>query len=375
MTVMAYRLSLGLAMIGLSLAGCAATTTTDAASAQAPAAAPTREYLTQPLVASLYTADPSAHVFDGKIYVYASHDIEEGPPLADVEPFLNSEGNAFKMRDYVVLSMDHPQGKVEVHRNVLDIANVPWAARQMWAPDAAFRNGTYYLYFPAKDRAGAFRIGVATAKQPAGPFTARPEPIKGSYSIDPSVFIDDDGSAYMYFGGINGGQLQRNIGGVYNPNGPGQDTKAPGEQAFMPQVAKLRDDMIEYAEKPRDALIVDEAGKPLRAGDAPRRFFEGSWMHKYDGKYYLSYSTGGTHFIAYAIGESPYGPFTYKGNVLLPVTGWTTHHSIIEHGGRWWLYYADDQMSGKTYLRNVKVTELFYNPDGTIRTIDPMVRR
>jgi beta-xylosidase len=342
----------------------------DAAPAQ-----PARQYLSQPLVTSLYTADPSAHVFGGRIYVYASHDIDDGPPLPDVEPFKNSEGNAFKMRDYVVLSMAHPEGKVRVHRNVLDIKNVTWAARQMWAPDAAYRNGTYYLYFPAKDRAGAFRIGVATSKRPAGPFKARPEPIEGSYSIDPAVFVDDDGSSYIYFGGLNGGQLQKNVGGVYDPNGPPTDPRGKDEQAFMPQVAKLRGDMLEFAEKPRDALIVDEAGKPLRAGDGERRFFEGSWMHKYRGKYYLSYSTGGTHFIAYAIGDSPYGPFTYKGKVLLPVQGWTTHHSIVEHKGRWWLYYADSQLSDKTWLRNVKVTELFYNPDGTIRTIDPFVTR
>lgn len=367
----AYRLSLGLAILGIGAFGAGA-----AAALQAPAGqGAEREYRHQPLVTSLYTADPSAHLFAGRIYVYASHDIEEGPPLPDVAPFLNSEGNAFKMRDYVVLGMDSPEGPVQVHRNILDIADVPWAARQMWAPDAAFRNSTYFLYFPAKARDGAFRIGVATSKSPTGPFKARPEPIAGSYSIDPSVFIDDDGSAYMYFGGVNGGQLQRYTNGVYDPNGPGTDTKAPGEQAFMPQVAKLRDDMLEFAEKPRDALIVDEAGKPLLAGDAPRRFFEGSWMHKYNGKYYLSYSTGGTHFIAYAIGDSPYGPFTYKGNVLLPVTGWTTHHSIVEQDGRWWLFYADSQLSGMTHLRNVKVAELFYNPDGTIRTIDPFVTK
>ena len=97
----------------------------------------------------------------------------------------------------------------------------------------------------------------------------------------------------------------------------------------MPQVAKLRGDMIEFAEAPREALIVDEAGKPLVSGDHARRFFEGSWMHKYRGRYYLTYSTGDTHFIAYAVGTSPYGPFTHKGNVLLPVEGWTTQHSII----------------------------------------------
>ncbi|HEY7088476.1 MAG TPA: glycoside hydrolase family 43 protein [Tepidisphaeraceae bacterium] len=332
-----------------------------------------RRYLSQPLVTSIYTADPSAHVFGGRIYVYVSHDISEGPPLEDVEPFKGSSGNGFKMRDYVVLSMDHVGGEVTVHSNALDIKDVRWAARQMWAPDAAYKDGTYFLYFPAKARDGAFRIGVATSKNPAGPFAARPEPIKGSYSIDPAVFTDDDGQSYMYFGGLSGGQLQMNTNGVYDPAAPKSENQPKDQPALMPKVAKMRPDMLEFAETPRDAVIVDESGKPLLGGDGARRFFEASWMHKYKGKYYFSYSTGGTHFIAYAVGDSPYGPFTYRGNVLLPVQGWTTHHSIVEIGGRWWLFYADSQLSDKTSLRNVKVTELFYNPDGTIRTIDPFL--
>jgi hypothetical protein len=141
----------------------------------------------------------------------------------------------------------------------------------------------------------------------------------------------------------------------------------------MPRVARMRADMLEFDEKPRDAVIVDESGQPV--GDGARRFFEGSWMHKYKGKYYLSYSTGGSHLIAYATGDSPYGPFTHRGTVLLPVQGWTTHHSIVQFDGRWWLFYADAQLSNKTFLRNVKVTELFYNDDGTIKTIDPFVSR
>ena len=326
--------------------------------------------LSQPLVTSIYTADPAAHVFDGRLYIYASHDIE-GPALADVEPFTNSQGNSFRMRDYVILDVADPGGTVRVHSNVLDIKDVPWAARQMWAPDIAYRDGTYYLYFPAKARDGAFRIGVATSARPTGPFTALEEPIKGSYSIDPAVFVDDDGEAYMYFGGLSGGQLQKTVNGVYDPNGPATDSRRPEEPAFAPKVVRMSRNMVEFAQPPRDATIVDGVGAPLLTRDATRRFFEAAWMHKYQGRYYLSYSTGETHFIAYAIGTSPYGPFTYQGNVLLPVQGWTTHHSIVQHQGRWWLAYADSQLSNKTWLRNVKLTELFYNADGTIKTIDP----
>lgn len=326
-----------------------------------------RKYLSQPLVSEIYTADPSAHVFGGKLYIYPSHDID-GPAVED------DLGAHFEMRDYRVLRMDAPGGKVTIGPVALDLKDVPWASKQMWAPDAAFRNGTYYLYFPAKDRQGAFRIGVATAKQPMGPFKAKPQPIKGSFSIDPAVFTDDDGKAYMYFGGICGGQLQRNVSGTYDPNGSKTDLQADDKPALTGKVAAMTPDLTEFAEPPRDVVVLDKAGKPLLGGDHDRRFFEASWMHKYKGKYYFSYSTGDTHFLAYAIGDNPYGPFTYKGHFLLPVEGWTSHHSIVEWKGRWWLFYADSQLSGQTRLRNVKMTELFYNPDGTIKPVDPFVR-
>ncbi|MDB5328708.1 MAG: alpha-N-arabinofuranosidase, partial [Phycisphaerales bacterium] len=225
------------------------------------------------------------------------------------------------------------------------------------------------------DKGGAFRMGVATSKNPAGPFIAQPEPIKGSYSIDPAVFTDDDGQSYMYFGGLSGGQLQMIVDGDYNPKAAQSEAAVKTNQAMSPRVVKMSSDMLGFAEKPREALIVDTTGRPLQSGDGNRRFFEGSWMHKYSGKYYLSYSTGGTHFIAYAIGDSPYGPFVYQGNVLLPVQGWTTHHSIVRFDSRWWLFYHDTEMSNKTWFRNVKVTELFYNADGTIKTIDPFVSK
>jgi hypothetical protein len=112
-------------------------------------------------------------------------------------------------------------------------------------------------------------------------------------------------------------------------------------------------------------------GKPLLAKDNTHRFFEGAWMHKYQGKYYFSYSTGDTHLLAYAVGTSPAGPFTYKGVIMKPVQGWTTHHSIIEFKGKSYIFYHDTELSNKTWLRNVKVTELKRNPDGSIVTITP----
>src|SRR5436190_851298 len=218
-----------------------------------------RRAISQPLVKHIYTADPSAHVFNEKIYIYPSHDIETGVPFDDL-------GSHFAMEDYHVMSLDSVGAIVTDHGVALHINDVPWAERQMWAPDAAYKSGKYYFYFPAKRPDGIFQIGVAIGDSPAGPFIAEPNPIEGSY--------------------------------------------------------------------------------------------------------YLSYSTGDTHLICYAVGDDPYGPFTYKGVVLNPVVGWTNHHSILEVGQKWYLFYHDSSLSkGVTHLRCVKVTELRYNDDGSIRTI------
>ncbi len=315
-----------------------------------------------PLVTHMYTADPRAHVFEGRIYVYPSHDIEAGVPE-------NDEGDHFDMRDFHVISMDEVGGPVTDHGVALALEHVPWAARQMWSNDAAEKDGTYYMYFPAKDRDGVFRIGVATSATPAGPFTAEPTPIEGSYGIDPCVYRDEDGAYYMYFGGLWGGQLQRWRTGSYDATAP-RDPMDDGP-ALGPRVARLSDDMLSFAEPVREIRILDQDGAPITQQDRERRFFEACWMHRYQGKYYLSYSTGDTHLLVYATGDAPYGPFTYQGVILTPVLGWTTHHSIIEHHGRWWLFYHDSSLSGgKTHLRSVKVTELEYRRDGSIIPID-----
>ena len=317
----------------------------------------------KPLVSHIYTADPSAHVFNGKIYIYPSHDIDAGVPEDD-------QGAHFAMRDYHVLSMDNIGGKVTDHGVALDIKDIPWAGRQLWAPDAAYKNGTYYLYFPLKDKNDVFRMGVATSKSPTGPFKAEPAPIEGSFSIDPAVFTDTDGKSYMYFGGIWGGQLQRWSTGKYNPAAK-TDLEKPDEPALSAKVARLSNNMLHFDEAPKDVQLVEKDRKPLLGKDHDRRFFEGAWMHKFKGTYYFSYSTGDTHYLAYATSKSPYGPFTYQGVIMKPVTGWTTHHSIIEFKGKWYIFYHDVELSGKTHLRNVKVRELTRQPDGAFDTITP----
>ena len=317
----------------------------------------------EPLVTHIYTADPSAHVFDDKIYVYPSHDLEH-----DGED--NDDGDEYQMEDYHVLSIDDLDAPCVDNGEALHMKDVPWVSKQMWAPDVAYKDGKYYLYFPARDKEGIFRIGVAVSDSPTGPFKPETSFISGTYSIDPAVLTDDDGRAYIYFGGLWGGQLEKWASGSFDPDkteGP-----AANEPAIGPRVAELTDNRLALKELPQEIQILDEDGNPITAGDEDRRYFEGPWMHKYIGKYYLSYSTGTTHYLVYAIGDTPKGPFTYKGRILEPVIGWTTHHSIVEYKGKWYLFYHDSSLSGGVnHRRCVKFRELKYNEDGTIIPMKP----
>lgn len=315
----------------------------------------------EPLVTHMFTADPSAHVFDGKIYIYPSHDIPHNGED-------NDNGDEYQMRDYHVLSMESLDSECVDNGLALSEKDVPWVSEQMWAPDAAYKNGKYYLYFPARDKEGNFRLGVAESDSPVGPFTPDDNYIPGSYSIDPAVMVEGD-EAYIYYGGLWGGQLEKWQTGEFVPDAVGPSGDEP---ALGPMFAVLSEDMKSFKSTPQMLRILDENGEPIKAGDEERRYFEAPWLHKYNGKYYLSYSTGTTHYIVYATSDSPVGPFTYGGRIMEPVIGWTTHHSIVEIGGKWYLFYHDCEMSGGiNHRRTVKFTELKYKEDGSIVTIQP----
>ena len=335
------------------------------------------------LFPSDYMADPSANVFNGRLYIYPSHDWEAGAAFDD-------DGGHFQMKDYHVLSWDDIEnGEVTDHGVILDVKDVPWAEKQMWDNDCVEKDGKYYLIFSAKAYDGVFRLGVAVADKPEGPFKPMEKPIRGSFSIDPCAFKDDDGQVYVYFGGLWGGQLQwwhplpNGLAPVYGkygdqnglidlgaaPDHQGELFTTADSPAINSCVVRLSDDVQQFAEAPRNVVVLDENGEPMKAGN-PHRFFEASWMHKYNGKYYFSYSTGDSHYLCYAIGDSPYGPFRYQGVILDPVVGWTTHHSIVEFKGQWYLCYHDCVPSNDiTHLRSLKVQRLFYNEDGTIQKV------
>jgi hypothetical protein len=313
------------------------------------------------LFPSDYMADPSAHVFGNRLYIYPSHDRESGIPE-------NDNGDHFDMRDYHVLCLDDPdQPEARDLGKILDVEDIPWAGRQLWDSDVVEKDGRYYLIFSLKDRTDTFHLGVAIADCPEGPFRPLPDPIRGSYSIDPCVFKDDDGRIYVYFGGLWGGQLQR-----YRDNRSLENACLPegAEPALPARVVCLTDDVTQFAEEPRPVVITDDAGQPLRADD-PHRFFEASWMHKHNGTYYFSYSTGDSHLLCYATSNSPYGPFRFRGELLQPVVGWTTHHSIVQWQNRWFLFHHDSVPSGgRTWLRSLKVAELQYEADGSLHLMD-----
>jgi beta-xylosidase len=274
----------------------------------------------------MYTADPSAHVYEGKVYVYPSHDQDNAMGYNMVDYHVYSSSDLVKWTD---------------HGKVLDLKDVPWVKEYMWAPDCAYKDGTYYLYFPARAKDGKFYIGVATSKNPGGPFTPESNYIPNSFSVDPAVFIDDDGKAYMYFGGDgDGGQKQ-------------------------PWVAKMKDNMKEFD------------GQPQKISGA-QYWFEACWMHKYNNTYYLSYSTGGNYSgyqgsaLGYATSSSPMGPFTFKSVFFPSVSGWTNHHSIVKYADKWYLFYHTAERSGgNSVKRDVCIDYLTYNTDGTIKMVSP----
>ena len=257
----------------------------------------------------MYTADPRAHVFEGRIYVYPSHDIDAGMPE-------NDEGDHFDMRDYHVISMDEVGGEVVDHGVALSVEDIPWAGRQLWSNDAAYKDGTYYMYFPLKDRSDVFRIGVATSRSPAGPFRRSPSRSPAASASTRACSATTTAHTTCTSADCGAGSSSAGASGTYDATVP-RDPMDEGP-ALGPRVVRLSDDMKHFAEPVREIRIVDENGEPLGQQDRERRFFEASWMHKYRGTYYFSYSTGDTHLLVYATGDNPYGPFTYRGVILTP---------------------------------------------------------
>jgi beta-xylosidase len=230
------------------------------------------------------------------------------------------------------------------HGEVMHSRDISWAlGGWLWAPGAARKDGKYYLYYPVKDKQSRWVTGVGVGDSPAGPFKDIGHPIAGTSGIDPALFIDDDGQAYIYCA----------------------DATA--------MVAKLKPDMIELAEPMRPISY----GPTNVMSDGHKKFREGPYMHKRNGIYYFSYTNqsnkGSQGF--YVTGTSPYGPFEWKGAMAPKPDGAQYHHSTIEFKGQWYDFYhvggAAFKPEGYNGSRRIACFDkLFYNEDGTIKMVE-----
>lgn len=277
-----------------------------------------------PVITSIYTADPSAHVWnDGKIYIYASHDMDpaRGCDLMDRYHVFSSEDMVNWVDEGEILSSD----------------DVSWGRPEggfMWAPDCAYKNGTYYFYYPHPSDSNwndSWKIGVATSKKPASEFIDQGYvPGLGGFAlIDPCVLVDEDDTAYMYYGGGSvclGGELNEDMLSLKNG---------------MTEMEGLED------------------------------FHEAAWVFKRKGLYYLTYADNleGLNQMRYATSENPLGPWTYRGIFLEPTGCSTTHGSVVEFKGQWYLFYHNQAISGEGNLRSVCIDYLEFNEDGSIKTV------
>lgn len=286
-----------------------------------------------PIIRDQFTADPTARVFNGKLYLYPSHDIPS--PIERLKEW-------FCMADYHVFSSDNLNDWKD-HGVILDQNFVPWAepdSYAMWAPDCVYKEGKYYFYFPTAPRGSegkGFAIGVAVSENPEGPFMPQRQAIEGVQGIDPCVLIDKDGQAYLYWAG----------NGLY--------------------MAKLKENMVEIA------------SEPVAVTGMPEGFKEGPFVFERKGIYYFTFPwvKETTETLAYAMGDNPMGPFEFKGIIMdeSPTECWTNHHSIVEYGEQWYLFYHhNDYSPAFDKNRSARVDSLAFNADGTIRKVTPTLR-
>jgi arabinoxylan arabinofuranohydrolase len=277
-----------------------------------------------PVVQTVYTADPFPMVYNGICYLYTDHD-------EDV-----TINNFYTMNDWKCYTSTDMANWTDLG-TVLSYKSFSWAQGDAWAGQCIYRNGKFYIYIPmTRANAGGARvIGVAVSTSPTGPFTdALGKPLianNGAQDIDPTVFIDDDGQAYLYWGN----------GNLY--------------------YVKLNQDMISYS------------GSIVQVSPKPASYIEGPWLYKRNGLYYMVYASmgSGSEAIAYATSTSPTGPWTSRGTIM-PTQGnsFTNHPAVIDYLGNSYFFYHNGALpGGGSYKRSVCAEPLKYNADGTIQSM------
>ena len=298
-----------------------------------------------PVIKGLYSADPTARVFNGKVYLFPSHDI-----ISPVEP----ERKWFCMEDYHVFSSEDLVNWTD-HGVILNQKDVPWGNPEgysMWAPDCVEKDGKYYFYFPNASKGRGFAVGVAVADRPEGPYVPEPEPIEGINGIDPCVLQASDGNAYIFWGNGRCAKLDPSMKKLAADN-PKTTMKWGNREMEMVGVNCLQ-------------------GLPSRQAEGPFAFEK-------DGNFYLTYPyvKENTEVLAYAMSKNPMGPYEYKGIIMERSQNecWTNHHSIVNYKGQWYLFYHHNDYSPNfDKNRSVRIDKISFLPDGTIEQVTPTLR-
>lgn len=284
-----------------------------------------------PIVQTAYTADPAPLVYNDKLYLYTSHD--------------EDDSTWFTMNDWKLYSTDDMVNWTE-HPTPLSFKTFEWARGDAWAAQCIERDGKFYMYVPVTDSKGESAIGVAVADSPYGPFydpLGTPLVQADFGNIDPTVFIDDDGQAYLYWG---------------NPN------------CFY---VKLNKDMISY-EGGIHAVPMKPESFGRREGNPKRAtlYEEAPWLYRRKGVYYLFYAGGPIpEHLAYATSDSPEGPWKYGGTVMAKEGGsFTNHPGIVDFRGKTYLFYHDASLPGGSgFTRSVCVREMDFGRDGKVNPV------
>lgn len=294
-----------------------------------------------PFVDYKYVGDPAALVDGDKVYIYGGHD--ECPTNRD----------QYIMREWCIFSTSDMKTFTE-HDYKLRATDFPWASGEAWASQVIKRDGKYYWYVTAQHKSiHGKAIGVAVSDSPTGPFIPENEAIitndmTTQYTriswddIDPTVWIDDDGQAYIFWGNT---------------------------QLYY---AKLKDNMKELDSEVMAISIpgIHQPSLPNKEKDVDF-FTEAPWMHKRKGWYYLSFSVGFPEKTAYAMSRNINGPWEYKG-ILNELAGGsnTNHHAIIEFKGDWYfIYHNGGRPMGSGYRRALCIDRLYYKRNGEMKRI------
>ncbi|KAJ4412386.1 hypothetical protein N0V91_000859 [Didymella pomorum] len=283
-----------------------------------------------PIVQTLYSADPAPLVYNNSVYLFTGHD-EDG-------------STDFNMRDWRLFS-SADMANWQDHGVVMSLATFSWASSRAWAGQVIPRNGKFYYYVPVQQKSGSMAIGVAVSDNILGPYKdAIGKPLVANNEIDPTVYIDDNGQAYLYWG---------------NPN---------------LWYAKLNTDMISISGSPVQVQLTTAGFGARRSGtnSRPTSYEEGPWIYKRGSLWYLVYAANCcSEDIRYSTGPSITGPWTYRGLVMATAgASFTNHPAVIDFGGSSYFFYHNGALPGGSgYTRSVAVEKFTYNSDGTIPTL------